>query len=90
MNVSLTAELEEYVNDKVATGLYSTASEVIREALRLLRDRDALHQTRLDELRREVLVGIEQAEQGKVAPLEAGETLKRIRKKRGTPTPKEE
>jgi putative addiction module CopG family antidote len=35
MNVSLTAELEEYVRRKVASGLYNNASEVIREALRL-------------------------------------------------------
>ncbi len=90
MNVSLTPELTEFVNDKVATGLYSTASEVIREALRLLRERDEMHQTRLEELRREVAIGVEQAEQGKVAPLNAGETLKRIRKKREVPTPKEE
>jgi antitoxin ParD1/3/4 len=40
MNVSLTAELEEMVNDKVKSGLYQTASEVVREALRLLKERD--------------------------------------------------
>ena len=36
MNVSLTPTLEQFVNDKVATGLYNSGSEVIREALRLL------------------------------------------------------
>jgi putative addiction module CopG family antidote len=40
MNVSLTAELEELVNEKVRCGLYHTASEVVREALRLLKLRD--------------------------------------------------
>ena len=40
MNVSLTPELEELVNEKVRTGLYHTASEVVREALRLLKQRD--------------------------------------------------
>lgn len=45
MNVSLTPELEELVNEKVRTGLYQTASEVVREALRLLKQRD-------DEVRR--------------------------------------
>jgi antitoxin ParD1/3/4 len=40
MNVSLTPELEELVSNKVATGLYQTASEVVRDALRLLRERD--------------------------------------------------
>jgi antitoxin ParD1/3/4 len=40
MNVSLTPELEALVNEKVRTGLYQTASEVVREALRLLKQRD--------------------------------------------------
>ena len=40
MNVSLTPELEALVNDKVRSGLYQTASEVVREALRLLKLRD--------------------------------------------------
>ena len=40
MNVSLTPELEALVNEKVRSGLYQTASEVVREALRLLKLRD--------------------------------------------------
>ena len=40
MNVSLTPELEKLVQDKVASGLYQTASEVVREGLRLLKERD--------------------------------------------------
>ena len=40
MNVSLTAELEKYVRRKVASGLYNNASEVIREALRALLERE--------------------------------------------------
>ena len=40
MNVSLTPELEQFVNDKVKSGFYQTASEVVREALRLLNERD--------------------------------------------------
>lgn len=40
MNVSLTRELEDLVNDKVRSGFYQTASEVVREALRLLKQRD--------------------------------------------------
>ena len=49
MNVSLTPELEQLVNEKVQSGLYQTASEVVREALRLLKDRDhAREQLRAD------------------------------------------
>ena len=40
MNVSLTSELEKYVRRKVASGLYNNASEVIREALRALLERE--------------------------------------------------
>ena len=40
MNVSLTAELEQFVQGKVESGLYNNASEVIRESLRLLKDHD--------------------------------------------------
>ena len=40
MNVSLTPELEALVTEKVRSGLYQTASEVVREALRLLKQRD--------------------------------------------------
>lgn len=40
MNVSLTPELEQYIRRKVDSGLYSNASEVVREALRLLVGRD--------------------------------------------------
>jgi len=40
MNVSLTPELEQFVAAKVGTGRYNSASEVMREALRLLEERD--------------------------------------------------
>jgi antitoxin ParD1/3/4 len=82
MNVSLTPELEQFVNQRVESGKYQTASEVIRDGLRLLLEREELHQKKLDELRRDIAIGIEQADQGKVAPLNAKETLARVRKKR--------
>jgi len=40
MNVSLNPTLEKYIQDKVASGLYNSSSEVIREALRLLQTED--------------------------------------------------
>ena len=64
MNVSLTPELETLVHDKVKSGLYTSASEVVREALRLLRERDELQRQRLDQLRREIAVGVEQLDRG--------------------------
>jgi putative addiction module CopG family antidote len=40
MNVSITPELEDYIRRKVATGPYTDPGEVIREALRLMQDRE--------------------------------------------------
>ena len=42
MNVSLTPELEQYVQEKVSSGMYYSASEVIREGLRLLKEKEQL------------------------------------------------
>jgi len=62
MNISLTPHLEEVVKGKVESGLYTSASEVMREALRLLEERDRLRELRLEELRREIQKGIESGE----------------------------
>jgi antitoxin ParD1/3/4 len=64
MNVSLTPELDEYVAEKVRSGLYSSASEVIREGLRLLREQEELRRIRLQELKRDISIGLEQLENG--------------------------
>ena len=69
MNVSLTPELEQYVSGKVESGLYHSASEVVRDGLRLLKEKEELHRARVEELRREVQVGIDQADQGRSKPL---------------------
>ena len=50
MNVSLTPELEKFVSAKVETGRYSSASEVVREALRLLEEHDTVRAAQLAEL----------------------------------------
>ncbi len=54
MNVSLTPELEQLVHTKVKSGRYLSASEVIREGLRLLEERDRLFELRLADLQRKV------------------------------------
>jgi len=76
MNVSLTPELEKLVNDKVKSGRYNSASEVIREGLRLLQDHDELKRIRLDELRREIMLGVEQIRNGQSIVLETEEDRK--------------
>jgi antitoxin ParD1/3/4 len=59
MNVNLTPQLEELVRAKVDSGMYSSASEVVREALRLMDEQDRLRQAKFDELRREVRQGLD-------------------------------
>jgi antitoxin ParD1/3/4 len=63
MNSSLTPKLETLVRNKVKTGLYNNASEVIREALRILEKRD-----RYEKLKSEVGKGFEQIERGETVP----------------------
>jgi antitoxin ParD1/3/4 len=76
MNVSLTKELESLVDRKVRSGLYHTASEVVREGLRLLDARDRLYALRLEELRAEVKKGLDS---GPPKPLEADAMKARLR-----------
>ena len=65
MHISLTPELESRIKNKVDSGLYNNASEVIREALRFMDEHTLLvEQMKLDYLRREVAKGAEQAERG--------------------------
>ena len=59
MNVNLTPQLEELVRSKVHSGMYTSASEVVREALRLMDEQDRLRKARLDDLRRDVRTGID-------------------------------
>jgi antitoxin ParD1/3/4 len=66
MNVSLTPELERFVQSRVASGLYQTASEVVREGLRLLEEREQARETSLEELRAKIRRGIEQADRGEL------------------------
>lgn len=66
MNVSLTPELEQLIDTKVASGMYHSASEVVRDALRLLVERDELRERRLQALRNDVQAGLDQLENGEV------------------------
>jgi antitoxin ParD1/3/4 len=71
MNISLTPELEQFVREKVDSGRYLSASEVVREGLRLLEEREQLYQAKLDKLRQEIAVGVEQSDRGEVVDGEA-------------------
>jgi len=78
MNISLTPQLEKLVKTKVESGLYGSASEVMREALRLLEERDRRHAVRIEELRAEIKKGLDS---GEPTPLDAGAIKARGRKR---------
>jgi antitoxin ParD1/3/4 len=67
MNVSLTPELEQLVHLKVQTGRYTSASEVIREALRLMEERDQMQALHKDEIRKKIAEGMASLRAGKGA-----------------------
>lgn len=75
MTISLTAELEEFVNRELKSGKYQSAADVVVEGLRLLQEREA----RLAELRQEIGIGLEDVKQGKVAPFDPRATLAAVR-----------
>jgi antitoxin ParD1/3/4 len=82
MNVSLTPELEQLVTEKVESGRYTSASEVIREALRLLEEHDQLKQQRLAQVREKIDRGLQQLDAGEgISAQEARERLRRARRK---------
>lgn len=78
MNVSLTPELEDLIQRKVESGLYISASEVIREALRLLQERDRVREVHLEQLRSELQLGLDQLQRGRSKPLD-GRTVRALK-----------
>lgn len=64
MNVSLTPELEKYIQKQVASQRYQTASEVVRQALRIMQHSEAYDKARLDALRQNIQVGLDALDRG--------------------------
>ncbi|MGP0067091.1 MAG: type II toxin-antitoxin system ParD family antitoxin [Isosphaeraceae bacterium] len=77
MDISLPPDLEEYVEIQVHNGFYRSASEMIGEGLRLLIAKET-EQGKLQELKREIQIGTDQAERGQVSEFTA-ETLERLK-----------
>lgn len=79
MNVSLTPELDQFVRAKMESGHYHTASEVVREALRLLYEQELSKEARLAEFRRRIDESIESLDRGEGIP--AKEAFAKLRKR---------
>jgi antitoxin ParD1/3/4 len=80
MNVNLGPTLDQFVTSLLKTGLYQSQSEVLREALRLLKQREEWKSVRLAELKREIALGIDQADRGDL--VDGTQTFAEIRKRR--------
>ena len=65
MNISLTPTLEHFLKQKVESGMYNSTSEVVREALRLLEEQDAMKSVKLNSLRKDLQYGINSLDNGK-------------------------
>lgn len=78
-NINLTDHLDALVQDKVVSGRYQNASEVVRDALRLLEERDAETQKGVDAVREKIAAGLASLERGE---FEEGEgVFARLRKR---------
>jgi antitoxin ParD1/3/4 len=81
INVSLTPQLEELVRQKVSSGRYNSASEVVREALRLMDTYEGLRLSALEKFRADVEAGWQQVEEGKVKDFDPESVKRRGREK---------
>ena len=79
MDISLPPDLEQYVSLEVKSGKYQSPSEVVRDGLLLLKDREQ----RLAQLRKEIAIELEQAEKGDLEPLGMPEILAEARHRFG-------
>ena len=84
MNISLAPELEDLIHQKVESGRYNSASEVIGKALRLLEEQELQGAKRLEEIKHEIALGLKDLDEGRSMPLneQTLETIKsRIRER---------
>ena len=79
MNVNLGTVFDQFIAELLQTGHYQSQSEVVREGLRLLKEREELKNLRLAELRKEIAIGSEQAGRGEF--VEGTEAFAKIRQR---------
>lgn len=75
MNISLTPALEKLIQQKVDSGLYNNASEVVREALRLLKESEEFRRARLKKLKAALAKGEADIASGRVSRLAGDEDI---------------
>ena len=78
MNVNLGPVFDQFVADLLKGGLYQSQSEVLREALRLLKEQQELKHFRLAQLQKEIALGSKQADRGEF--VDGAKAFREIRK----------
>lgn len=74
-NVHLTEHFDHFIDDGISSGRFSNASEVVREGLRLLEQREAEDRAKLEWLRSAVQEGIEAADRGDTTTLRSASEI---------------
>ncbi len=70
MDVSLPPEMEQLIREKLESGLYLTASDVVHEGLRLLFRRDDFDEREIARFRADIQIGLDELDRGEVVPME--------------------
>jgi antitoxin ParD1/3/4 len=83
MSISLSPEIERQIEEKIESGEYESADDVVRDALRALSAAEQEHANRLEALRAKIDEGIDDLENGRHSPLE--EVAARLRARRNVP-----
>jgi antitoxin ParD1/3/4 len=82
MILTLPRELERFIAEQVAQGIYPTAEDAIRAGVELLREQHLIDEFPKDELRRELLIGVEQADRGELSPFDPIGRLAQLRRRK--------
>jgi len=77
--MSLTTELEQFIQSQVTSGKYTSSEEVILAGIRLLEERERIYKGRFEELQREIMIGVEQLDSGE--RLDGKEVIEQLRQK---------
>lgn len=62
--IQLTPEIEALINQQIETGQYQNDLAVIAQGLSLLVEREKIYKGRFEELKQEVMIGVEQLQRG--------------------------
>ena len=77
-NINLTDRLDRFVERQVSSGRYSNASEIVRDALRLLEEHEQEREAKLKALRHAAKLGFDQIDQGQGLPLKGEKAIRRF------------